>query len=759
MGALDLNTAEFTLQTESLDAGLLHVAAFTGREEISRPFAFHIELVSDSPDVDIDAQVGSRATLCLRGRLPSGQPYSRYIQGIVERFEHVGVGIRQSVYQATLVPSLFPLHYTRNARIFQRAATPDIVQSVLKEGGLAGDQIHVLLHSEYAARGYCVQYQESDLNFLSRLLEDEGIFYFFEHTAETDVLVLGDGAHAVSSVPQAEVLSHFDKANLYQEGVQEFRIGVVMRPGRVTLRDFRFKQPGLDMEAKQQSQRFQELEVYQFPGRYVEPGLGSRLARLRMEEIQHDRQRYMGVSNCRALQPGHKFTLQGHRRPDCNQEYLIISVEHEGSQPQAYGEEQASGRSDRPNYQARLTCIPMSVPYRPHRVTPRPAIGGVQTAVVVGPPGEEIHCDDHGRVKVQFHWDRQGQRNDQSSCWIRVSQPWGGAGQGGMFIPRVGQEVVVQFLEGDPDRPLVVGRVYNGENPVPHGLPANKNISTIRSASTPGGGGFNEIKFNDSAGGEELFIHAQKDQNQIIGNNHATSVGVDQSLSVGSNQSSMIGANQSLSVGGNRDAAVKGNESQSVTGSQSVSVNGGQSVAVNGGQGTTVTGGQSISVSGGQSVDVAGGQSTAVSGGQSLNVTGGQSITVAGGQSTTITGSQGISVSDNLGVSVAANTSIQSGSQIGLQSTQISITGLLTGIKGLVVQTEGILVGTSGVVISVEGAIVGIQGGIVSISGSTVSVSGSTVGVQGDGTVSVAGGTVSVEGGSVAVQGGVVTIN
>ena len=563
MPNLDLSQAEFLFHSDALADATLFVYQFSGSESLSQPFEFQVDLVCDDPNLDLEAPIGQAACLTLRGRTFDGGRYQRYVHGVIERFVQIGAGVRQSRYQATLVPTIKQLAFTRNSRIFQKLSSPDVTKQVLSEDKIPSDWVSQLLHGSYGPRDYCVQYQESDLNLIQRLWEEDGIFYFFEHERDKDKLVLGDGGHAFSTLPVYEELRLRDKPHLHEECLFEFRAESAMRPGGTVLRDFKFKQPALEMEATAQASKFADFKMYYFPGEYVDPQLGKQIAQLRLEELQCQKSFYVGTSSVRAMLPGHKFTLCGHRRDDCNQEYLIISVEHRGTQPLALGEE-GNGKQEAA-YQNRLTCIPTQVPFRPARVTPRPTISGVQTAVVVGPPGEEIHCDDHGRIKVKFHWDRSAGRDDNSSCWIRVSQPWGGAGQGGMFIPRVGQEVVVQFLEGDPDRPLIVGRVYNGENPVPHGLPAAKNISTIRSASTPGGGGFNEIKFDDSKGKEEVFVHAQFDMNEVVEHNHSTTVLA--------NQTNTVTVDQTNTVNGNQTETVKKNQSVTVTeGDQSITV-------------------------------------------------------------------------------------------------------------------------------------------------------------------------------------------
>ena len=646
MPNLDLSQAEFLFHSDALADATLFVYQFSGSESLSQPFEFQVDLVCDDPNLDLEAPIGQAACLTLRGRTFDGGRYQRYVHGVIERFVQIGAGIRQSRYQATLVPTIKQLAFTRNSRIFQKLSSPDVTKQVLSEDKIPSDWVSQLLHGSYGPRDYCVQYQESDLNLIQRLWEEDGIFYFFEHERDKDKLVLGDGGHAFSTLPVYEELRLRDKPHLHEECLFEFRAESAMRPGGTVLRDFKFKQPALEMEATAQASKFADFKMYYFPGEYVDPQLGKQIAQLRLEELQCQKSFYVGTSSVRAMLPGHKFTLCGHRRDDCNQEYLIISVEHRGTQPLALGEE-GNGKQEAA-YQNRLTCIPTQVPFRPARVTPRPTISGVQTAVVVGPPGEEIHCDDHGRIKVKFHWDRSAGRDDNSSCWIRVSQPWGGAGQGGMFIPRVGQEVVVQFLEGDPDRPLIVGRVYNGENPVPHGLPAAKNISTIRSASTPGGGGFNEIKFDDSKGKEEVFVHAQFDMNEVVENNHSTHVLVDQRNTVDGNQTETIKKHQTLTVTegdqqitvqtGKRDTTIQQNDTLTVHGSQKVQVDHhrqhtvlqSETIKVGASQSTTVMGTHTVNVALAATENIGLAKALSIGAGYAVNIGAAHMLTVGG---------------------------------------------------------------------------------------------------------------------------------
>lgn len=727
MALLDLHQAEFLFHSDGLADTTLNVFRFTGRESLSQQFEFQIELVADNPNLDLTAPIGQPASLTFRGRLYDGSRYSRFVQGIVEEFVLLAAGIRHSRYCATLVPSTKPLHFTRNSRIFQSLSGPAVAEQVLKDARISADQIHSMLHGSYGARDYCVQYQESDLNFVQRLWEEEGIFYFFEHTKEKDKLNIGDGAHAFASLSDYSEALYRDQPHQYEEGIFEFRAGSALRPGCAMVRDFRFKQPSLDMEAKSESNRFPEYKMYYFPGEYVDPALGNRLAKIRLEEQQCQQERFVGCSNVRAMLPGYKFSLAGHRRSDCNQEYLIVSVEHEGSQPQALGEESHS--MTQASYQNRLICIPARIPFRPMRQTTPPRISGVQTAIVVGPPGEEIHCDSHGRVKVQFHWDREGKKDDNSSCWIRVSQPWGGTGQGGMFIPRVNQEVVVQFLEGDPDRPLIVGRVYNGENPVPHDLPAAKNISTIRSASTPGGDGFNEIKFDDSKGEEEMFIHAQFDRNEVTEHDQTLKVVNNQTENVGVDRTRQVGHDENISVGNDRSRQV-GND---------------ESIQIGTNRTKTIGGNETITISGNQSQTVVQNQTLHVKGAQSLNISGTQSSTVSQAASETIGLAKALSVGAAYQISVggAMNTTVGAASAEEVGLTKTTIVGLRADI---IVGAAKIHVEKSGK-ITIEGTeFVLKSSGPVTFNGTKVTVNSEELTLKASGKAELQGSSVQITG-------------
>ncbi len=603
-------STDFTFRAGPLDEEDLRVLRFSGSESISQCFAYDLELASLTPVVDFEEVVGEPAHLEIH--TPFGQ---RHVHGIVSRWEEMGRGRDATYFNARLVPRVWTLSLIRQSRIFQKVTTPEILKQVFESAGIPASGVRFSLAGKYEPRNYCVQYRETDLEFVSRLLEEEGMFFFFEHTEEDHVLVIGDSPDVHAELPEDSLLRfrEADSGMLGEEQIRQFRYARSMRTGAVTLKEFDFKKPALALlaEHKESTDKEKTLESYDYPGEYHLQGLGDRLVKTRLEEERAEAYLGIGETDCRRFEAGFKFTIEEHPREDLNTDYVLVRVRHTGEQPHA-GFGQGGSASDKPVYRAMFECIPFTTPYRPARVTPRPHIGGPQTAVVVGPSGEEIHCDEHGRVKVKFHWDRSDASDDTASCWIRVSQGWGGAGWGMMFVPRVGQEVVVEFLEGDPDRPLITGRVYNGENPPPYSLPADKTKSTIKSQSSPGGGGSNEIRFEDASGSEEIFIHAQKDMNEVVANNKTVQVNANLKEDVGGNRTRTVGANETITVGGNRTEVVKANESLTVGGSETVIIGGNQTVIISGSRSETVAGAAVELIGGNQIVAVKGDQSLQV---------------------------------------------------------------------------------------------------------------------------------------------------
>ena len=538
------NQPLFTIDVADAD---LRVVRFAGQESISGLFGFRLELAG--PDLDIAALVDQPALL----RIESLDA-PRYVHGVLSEFEYVGRSRNYELYEADLVPWIWKLQHRQDFRIFQDKPTPKILEAVLTGAGLPKDWLRFDLVAEYAPRNYCVQYHETDFAFISRLMEEDGIFYFFEHLEDRHVLVMADHPGAHPPIPGVPALWFNAPGGEVadREHVREFRFGQRIKPGKATLRDFNLHKPDLKMEVKEVGKLNTDLEVYNYPGDYQQPAQGQAIAKTRLEAHQAHRRSGSGTSDCSRLTPGHVFDLVGHSRDELDTTYRIIHVSHVGSQPQVLDQD-AKGEF---NYANRFTVTEKVQPFRTAQQTHKPRVRGLQTATVVGPDGEEVHPDEHGRVKVQFHWDRSEPFDETSSCWVRVSQLWAGNGWGSMFIPRIGHEVLVDFIEGDPDRPVVVGRLYTGNNKPPYPLPAEKTKSTIKSESSLGGGGFNEFRYEDLKGREEIFLHAQKDWNTFVINCLTETVG--------NNRTSSIGSNETISVGSNRTVSVKTNDATTV---------------------------------------------------------------------------------------------------------------------------------------------------------------------------------------------------
>ncbi|MFK8031239.1 MAG: type VI secretion system Vgr family protein [Gammaproteobacteria bacterium] len=581
----------FELSISGLDDSDVRVVSFSGQETVSRTYEYTVDLVCRDDGVMLEDIIGKPASLVINS---ADGEYERSVHGVVSSFHQAESGTRVTLYRAQIVPALQFLSYRNDCRIFQDMSVPEIIEKVFDSAGLQDYSLN--LSASYDPRVYCVQYRESDLNFVMRLMEDEGIFYFFEHTEDKSILTLIDVPGSHLRLPGADLLEHHDTGGGLAENEFVFGVGwqESITTNAVTLRDFDFKKPSLDhMHLDKDVDQCMRLEHYDYPGTYEAPALGNNRVCTRLDALQANRRRISGSATVRRLAAGYRFTLSHHPNDRFNQEFIVTDVRHHGRSPQALEQDQGGGA---PAYTCQFSAVPADVALRPGEVARRPRMDGIQTAIVVGPAGEEIYTDEFARVKVQFHWDREGSYNEKSSCWVRVSQLWAGAGWGGMDIPRIGHEVVVSFEEGDPDRPLITGRVYHGENRPPHGLPVNKVKSTIRSNSTPGGGGFNELTFDDTKGNEEVFIHSQhnttiktlNDKNQStghnetlsIGNNRSKTVGVDEKSDIGSNRTETVGANEKISIGVNRTEDVGSNEQISIGVNRSETVGANEDITI-----------------------------------------------------------------------------------------------------------------------------------------------------------------------------------
>jgi type VI secretion system secreted protein VgrG len=512
---------------------------FTGTESVSAPFEFQVGLLSENSSVNLKSLLHTAAVISLQ--LPDGQ--TRYIHGIFNRLTQLEQGKDKLVaYAGTLVPSIWFLGLYADCRIFQNLSVPDIVEQVLSGRGVTDFKLK--LNGSYPQREYCVQYRESDLNFISRLLEEEGIFYFFEHTKSKHTLVIADRPSAFSPCQQATV-----RYSLVREGWgEEDSILTLERieeahTSKIALEDYDFEKPNVDLKVSLAGNSSEE--VYDYPGGYLDRSEGERYARVRLEEQETPLLTVRGTSRCRALQAGYRFTLADHYREDANVAYAALSVTHE-----ATDNNYRAPQSEPFAYRNSFEAVPQSVAYRPPRRARKPVVEGPQTAMVVGKSGEEIWVDKYGRVIVQFYWDRTGHRDEKSSCWVRVAQPWAGKNWGWITLPRIGQEVVVDFLEGDPDRPLITGRVYNADQMPPYTLPDNQTQSGIKSRSSKGGGAgnFNEIRFEDKMGGEMFTVHAEKDMETVIEHDDTQTVQNDRIIEVDGKHTETITGDMSITI-------------------------------------------------------------------------------------------------------------------------------------------------------------------------------------------------------------------
>jgi Rhs element Vgr protein len=685
----DLSRAQLVFEVEGGAPDQFIVLRYRGTEGLSQLYRFEIELSSDEPEVAFDDVVGKPAILSI-----NAQGGTRFFHGLVSRFEVTNQVNDRTYFRAELVPHAWLLTHRYNSRIFQEMNVQDIIQQVLTDGGIPSDRFRFSLQGNYKLREYCVQYRETDYNFISRLMEEEGIWWMFEQSTSGHVLVMADSAAAYAPVEGDSQLPFVPLSGMNNEDehVFRFRLGQSVRPGAVVLRDFNFEKPSLNLEAKSDVGRDTGLEISDYPGEYTDQNVGANLAKIRAEELESGRILGVGQTSSHRLVPGRTFKLAEHPSDPLNRSYVVTALTHQGKQhtdrsttgtngyaniidPRVHQSlvaarqnndqtvrdmadamlqlmskfqpgdptdsravtqwlyhagqlanqvpsvaaalganpltalgipsplENSSERTEIEQiYECRFECIPDEVSYRPPRTTPWPKMRGSQTARVVGKGGEEIHTDEYGRVKVQFNWDREGKFDDKSSCWIRVSQGMAGGGYGMMFLPRVGQEVVVDFLEGDPDKPLITGRVYNKDHMPPYSLPDEKTKSVIKTHSSKGGGGSNEVRFEDLKGKEQILIHGEKDLHVRVKNDRVENVDNDHHLTVKSNKfelvkkakntevtldlNAKVGGKYSLEVGGDAGEKVAGNHSIEAGGN--IYLKGGQNIVIEASMGVTM---------------------------------------------------------------------------------------------------------------------------------------------------------------------------
>jgi type VI secretion system secreted protein VgrG len=629
--------------TTPLGPNKLFPVEMHGQEAISELFRYRIEAAwMDESPLDFTALLGFNVTLEID--LPAGK---RYVNGIV-----------QSITQGVHDPERFVTHYflevvpemwllTRNeqSRIFQQKTVPDIITEVWNKLGLTSTLKKTLIGT-HSARDYCVQFQESDFNFVSRLMESEGIFYFFQHENGKHTCVMADANTAFQPLPGTSTVQFDETQGGIREvsKIHEWRKIQEIRSGKYSLEDWNFETPSTDLLESQTTtvkvQGNDKLELYEYPGLYMQKGDGETISKLRMQHEEAPGAIVRGLSLHGGFCPAYKFTLDKYYS-DSGKEWVLTSVEHAARQPLVLAPGEVPFE-----YSNGFTCIASSTTFRPPRVSPAPRVKGLQSAIVVGPAGEEIYTDQYGRVKVQFHWDREGTKDEKSSCWIRVATFWAGKQWGAVHIPRIGQEVVVDFVDGDVDRPLIVGSVYNANTMPPYTLPANMTQSGVKSRSSKGGAAanYNELRFEDKKGSELVTLHAEKDQ----------------SIEVEHDETHWVGHDRTKNIDHDETTTIKGKRTETVTGNETITVDqGNRSLTLNMGNDSTELkmGNQSIKVDLGK-----------------IDEEAMQSITLKVGQSS-------IKI-DQMGVTIQ-------GMMIKIQGQiQVDVEGLMTQIKGTAMLQE-----------------------------------------------------------------------
>lgn len=583
------DSARTTLAIEAaapLDS--LFIQSLSGSEKLNGLFVIEIACRTTDAALDLHAALGQHVTVGL-----GAASAVRLLDGMCAHIRQRPAESGYALYTLELRPWLWWLTLSSDNRIFQAMSVPEIVEAVFAASGHQDYELE--LSGTYAARDYCVQYGETDFAFVARLLEEEGIFYFFRHRAGHHLLVLADTADAFPACPGEAAIAFAPAATGQREQQCIFagELGQQAVSAGFRTADFAFATPAAALTASATAGTGKPAH-YDYPGGYASKAQGDAIASVRAQAQAAGARQLHGQSDSRALVPGHIFQLSGHERADANAAWIVSEVSHEASHQR---------------YTNDFSALPGSVAYRPPRITARPRIHGSQTAIVVGKEGEEIWTDAFGRIKVQFHWDRAGKRDENSSCWVRVAQSWTGKAWGGQFIPRIGQEVVVSFLDGDPDRPLVTGCVYNGASAPPYGLPAEQTRSGIKTNSSPGGQGFNELRFEDKKDAEELYLHAQKDMKtdvlhdavRVVGNDDSRKIKQNQTLELEEGHRSVTLAKGNLST-----TLTEGNESLKVKGTRALAIEGAETHDNKADFTHQVDGGYVLTIKGDLTIDVQG---------------------------------------------------------------------------------------------------------------------------------------------------------
>ena len=669
--ALFKNARQFECR---VDGKPYDVYEFYASEELFSLYAITVTLVSDRP-LERAGFPGKTALVRVKGRSSL-----RCFHGIVSHCEELPARRTSHLYTLTLVPELWHLTQTRNVRIFQSMSVPEILDNILKEGRIFPERYKMSFQARYPKREYCVQYRETNWDFIQRIMAEEGIYFYHEFGETAAVCVFTDTPAFLKAIPGSPVLVYSRKGQLvnFEDHITAFDATDRLTVEAVHLTDYHFKRPSHPPGARAEAEEKKvPYAIYDYPGYLDDEASARRLAEVRLQRETWKKRIFRGEGVCRTLTPGHTFTLAGHSNPECNAEFMVSAVAHQGRQPQVLKELEESDQGT--TYGNSFTCIPAKTPFRPEPL-PKPSVRGVQSAVVTGPPNEEIYVDEWGRIKIKFHWDLLGQE-ERTSCWVRVSQIWAGACET-IFTPRIGQEVLVDFIDGDPDRPVVIGTLFNGKNIPPYTLPQNKTRSTIKTRTVKGEG-FNELRFEDLKGSEEIYIHGQKDWNIEILNDKGQNIGHDERLEVKNDRSKTVGHDQKEEIGNDKSISVKKNHTEAV--GENMSLNIGKNLDETIGEDKTVEVGKNFSntigedadihVKGNETVDIGKNHQQSIAENSSLDVGNDMTVRVGGNAAFTVDKNISASAQDYVTVTSGKNFSItSSGGDVIIRAGGASVT-------------------------------------------------------------------------------------
>ena len=675
-----------------LGENVLLLQGMEGSEELGRLFHYELDLTSEDRAIRFDQLLGK--PMCLGLELPEGG--KRYFHGIACGCRQLAGHGQFASYRVSLRPWFWLLTRTSDCRIFQNQNVPDIIKQVFRDLGFS--DFEDSLSTSYRQWEYCVQYRETSFDFVSRLMEQEGIYYYFRHEKDRHVLVLADAYGAHGAAPGYASVPFYppDQQMRERDHFYDWQLAREVQSGSLALNDYDFLRPRASLEVRSSVPRNHsnsDHSLYDYPGEYLQSNDGEHYARTRIEAIHSQFERVQLRGRARGLGSGHLFKLTGYDRADQNREYLVVVARYQIRQ-EAYESGQAELAEP---FLSELDCMDANQVFRPLHLTPMPVVRGPQTAVVVGPDGEEIWTDQYGRVKVHFHWDRHDQSNENSSCWIRVSQAWAGKNWGAIQLPRIGQEVIVSFLEGDPDRPIITGRVYNAEQAVPYKLPTNATQSGVKSRSSKDGSSanFNEIRMEDKKGAEQLFIHAEKnqdievenDETHWVGHDRSKTIDNDETVRVKHDRSERVDNHESISIGVNRTEEVGNNEKITIGVNRTERVGSNETITIGANRTEKVGANEDITIASHRSEDVGGNESIAIGGNRDESVKGNESIEIDGNHSSRIGQNESRDVGRNRGTEIGQDDRLDVGKHFILDAgDSISLT---TGGASITLKKDG----------------------------------------------------------------------